>query len=102
MPDPAEYASWTAALADLHAYARAARDPDSTADDATTAIWTPPIHLGPLPVELRERAESLLAEQRVSARTLDELHRVTGRHLSAVRAVPQLADRQSVYLDVTG
>jgi hypothetical protein len=51
---------------------------------------------------LRERALHLLAEQRESVRNLEELHRETGRHLAAVRAVPQMSDRQSVYLDVTG
>lgn len=81
-------------------------DPESAreteSDAAAHVAWTPPTHLGPLPLHLRERARGLLAEQRESVRNLEELYRETGRHLAAVRAVPQMSDRQSVYLDVEG
>ena len=79
-----------------------ALDPASISDAAAHVAWTPPTHLGPLPLHLRERANTLLAEQRESVRNLEELYRETGRHLAAVRSVPQMSDRQSVYLDVTG
>lgn len=79
-----------------------ALDPDTVTDAAAHVAWTPPTHLGPLPLHLRERALHLLAEQRESVRNLEELHRETGRHLAAVRQVPQMSDRQSVYLDVEG
>jgi hypothetical protein len=75
---------------------------DDVADAADDSPWVPPTHLGPLPGDLRERAERLLADQRDSIRTLEDLHRETGRHLAAVRAVPSPRDGQSVYLDVSG
>jgi len=78
-----------------------ALDPEIT-DAAAHVAWTPPTHLGPLPLHLRERALHLLGEQRESVRNLEELYRETGRHLAAVRRVPQMSDRQSVYLDVEG
>ena len=80
----------------------AALDPESVTDAAAHVAWTPPTNLGPLPLHLRERAMHLLAEQRESVRNLEELYRETGRHLAAVRSVPQMSHRQSVYLDVEG
>lgn len=79
-----------------------ALDMHETMDAPAHVAWTPPTHLGPLPLHLRERAEELLAQQRESIRNLEEMHRETGRHLAAVRSVPREADGQSVYLDVTG
>ncbi|WP_411700795.1 hypothetical protein [Conyzicola sp.] len=103
MPESvAAYDSWVEVLAALEESAASALDPGSMTDAAAPATWTPPAGLGPLPLPLRERAQTLLADQRGAARALDELQRETGRHLAAVRAVPQLSDRQSVYLDVTG
>jgi len=77
-------------------------DPDADPDAAAHAAWTPPTHLGPLPLHLRERAREVLAGQRESIRNLEEMHRETGRHLAAVRTVPREADGAPVYLDVTG
>jgi hypothetical protein len=89
-------------MAALEALSASATDLDSVGDAAADAPWTPPTHLGPMPGELRERAERLLAEQQDSMRNLEDLHRETGRHLAAVRAVPSPRDGQSVYLDVSG
>jgi hypothetical protein len=104
LPDSpiARYDSWDDVMAALELSAATALDPEAVTDDAAHVAWTPPAGLGPLPLHLRERALHLLAEQRESVRNLEELHRETGRHLAAVRAVPQMSDRQSVYLDVTG
>lgn len=100
-----QYDSWADVMEALEHANRTAldeRDPDDETDAAAHVAWTPPASLGPLPAHLLERANALLAEQNESIRKLEELHRETGRHLAAVRAVPRLADRQSVYLDVTG
>ena len=96
------YDSWADVMVALESDAKSALSSPENTDAAAHVAWTPPTHLGPLPLHLRERALHVLAEQRESVRNLEELHRETGRHLAAVRAVPQMSDRQSVYLDVTG
>jgi len=89
-------------MAALEESTATALDPEAATDAAAHAAWTPPTNLGQLPIHLRERAMHLLAEQRESVRNLEELYRETGRHLAAVRSVPQMSHRQSVYLDVEG
>jgi hypothetical protein len=89
-------------MAELEASHRAALDVSTATDAAADVAWTPPTDLGPMPAELRERAAALVAEQRESLHTLNELQRETGRHLAAVRAVPSTRQDQSVYLDVSG
>lgn len=89
-------------MAELEASHLRALDSSTAADAAPHVTWKPPTDLGPMPTELRERAVALLAEQRESLHTLDELHRETGRHLAAVRSIPSTRDDQSVYLDVSG
>jgi predicted RNA-binding Zn ribbon-like protein len=96
------YDSWAEVMAALEAANASATRLDEAGDDAADAPWTAPTHLGPMPSELRERADRLLADQRASIRNLEDLHRETGRHLAAVRAVPSPRDGQSVYLDVSG
>jgi hypothetical protein len=93
---------WADAIAALEAAADSGTAFDATGDAAADPAWTAPTHLGPLPAELRDRAERLLARQRASLLDLDDLHRETGRHLAAVRAVPSPREGQSVYLDVSG
>lgn len=65
--------------------------------------WIAPAHLGPMPLDLTDRAARILAAQRLSIQRLRELQRVTGQHLEAIHSIPsaQRTD-QSVYLDVTG
>lgn len=69
----------------------------------TRAIWLAPARLGPIPIELRERADRVLAAQRDAIQQLEEMRHSTGEHLAAVRSIPS-AQRagQSVYLDITG
>ena len=84
---------------------------DLAADAATFARasypigteWSAPAHLGPMPIDLTDRAARILAAQRLSIRRLLELQRVAGQHLEAIHSIPsaQRTD-QSVYLDVTG
>lgn len=65
--------------------------------------WAPPQGLGPLPLELRDRAAAILIAQRAATARLDEHRRETGRHLSALRTVPQVnTHERSAYLDVSG
>jgi hypothetical protein len=103
LPDPTpRYDDWADVMSALEAVNDASTRLDDVSDAADEGSWAPPTHLGPMPGWLRERAERLLADQRESIRTLGELHRETGRHLAAVRAVPTPRDGQSVYLDVSG
>jgi len=97
-----QYDSWAEVMAELELSVETASNTDRATDAAAHVAWTPPTHLGPLPLHLRDQAERLLADQRESIRNLEEMHRETGRHLAAVRSVPRQADGQSVYLDVSG
>ncbi|MEX1080062.1 MAG: hypothetical protein WED09_13245 [Homoserinimonas sp.] len=65
------------------------------------SAWSPPQHLGPIPIDLRERASRILAELGESSRRLTELRLVTGQQLAAVRSIPSPRAAKSVYLDVT-
>jgi hypothetical protein len=68
-----------------------------------TAGWSAPSLIGPLPTSLITRARRILAEQQDAVRRLDEEREVVAQHLAAVRSVPAIrADKQAVYLDVTG
>lgn len=64
--------------------------------------WLPPQHLGPIPIDLRERASRILGELGESSRQLTELRLTTGQQLNAVRSIPSPRAGTSVYLDVTG
>ncbi|MET4583998.1 hypothetical protein ABIE21_003529 [Conyzicola nivalis] len=97
-----QYDSWAEVMAELELSVETASNTDGATDAAAHVAWTPPTHLGPLPLHLRDQAERLLLDQRESIRNLEEMHRETGRHLAAVRSVPRQADGQSVYLDVSG
>ena len=66
------------------------------------SAWEPPHHLGPIPIDLRERASGILAELGKSARRLDDLKLTTGQQLAAVRSIPPARGERSVYLDITG
>ena len=99
---PPSYDSWEDVMSALEHSNATALDPEAAMDAAAHVAWTPPTHLGPLPLHLRDQAERLLADQRESIRNLEEMHRETGRHLAAVRSVPRQAEGQSVYLDVSG
>lgn len=63
--------------------------------------WSSPQHLGPIPIDLRERADSILAELAASSLRLTELRIATGQQLAAVRSIPSPRSAKSIYLDVT-
>jgi hypothetical protein len=99
-------AGWAAALDELEALALTA---DTTGgaglDDAAPRLlaWTPPAGLGPLPVELADRAAAVAVAQRDALAQVDDARLVVLRHLEVVRTVE--ASRQPerpVYLDATG
>lgn len=65
--------------------------------------WRPPIALGPIPVELQERATRLLEAQLHTIRYLEDVRQTTARHLAAVRSVPRSeVGAHPVYFDLIG
>lgn len=66
--------------------------------------WDRPVDHGPLPEELRERAEAILARQHVVLEQMTALLGATRRHQAVVDAVERASARPAaapVYLDVT-
>lgn len=66
-----------------------------------SADWSPPAIVGPLPDEYANYVRELIERQREAVTRLEEARRVTGEHLSAVRAAAS-STGQAVYLDVEG
>lgn len=66
-------------------------------------VWTPPSHLGAIPIALRDRATRILVELGTSSQRMMELRHSTGQQLAAVRSIPSAQrPEQAIYLDVTG
>jgi hypothetical protein len=96
LPD-ATLERWTELLEELE------HDAAHAGDDAELAAWRPPADLGPIPAELRARAEALLDAQAVAMATVVAAQRSTARHLAALRTVPQgRGETGPLYLDASG
>jgi hypothetical protein len=67
----------------------------------SSADWSPPAIVGPLPDEYALYVRELIARQREAVTRLEEAKRVTGEHLGAVRAAAT-STNDAVYLDVEG
>jgi hypothetical protein len=91
---------WAEALTSLETHLDAAL---GQATDGMTDPWQVPTGLGPIPVELVERASVLLTEQAKAIARFQQFRTLTARHLSAVRTVaePRRTDT-SYYLDMAG
>ena len=93
--------AWTALLDQLEADVAAVE----RGDVLNLEPWHPPVNFPTLPVELGDRARSIVRRQRAAiARAFSEKARV-GRHLHAVDSVPTFRGTTSgpaAYLDVTG
>lgn len=86
-------ASW---LAVLDTFERAL----DAADDQLDPAFEPPP--GPVPEELRERAEAVLARQQMMIRGLTASRANVARELAALRRVPTGSPDAPAYLDVEG
>ena len=90
---------WSRTLDQLEdAVHRAGQDPESM-----PATWQPPTDLGPLPVEMVDRATRLVAQQEEAARGISLRLGATARHQSLVAALDSRSARQNrppVYIDV--
>jgi len=69
---------------------------------ATSAAWTPPVHLEPVPAHLMARAEGVLASQRAALDRVEAERRAVLGQLGALRAVGETAaPSRPVYLDAS-
>ncbi|MCU1577830.1 MAG: hypothetical protein JWP19_34 [Rhodoglobus sp.] len=95
--------SWRVIIEDLETdLARLQSAPHVPMDEPMlSARWSPPAVAGPLPDEYAIHVRDLIARQRDAVTRLEEARRVTGEHLSAVRAAAS-STGEAVYLDVEG
>jgi hypothetical protein len=99
------HSDWEAVLSDMEADLTTAISSISPTGDtpARAAGWSAPTRIGPLPAGLIARARRILADQHAAVRRLEEERELVAQHLAAVRSVPAVrAEKQAVYLDVTG
>lgn len=88
--------AWLRALADLEA---SLGRPASGED----ADWVEPGNLGPIPVDLEQRARDLVAGQSEMIAELRHARHLAATHLAALRTVPGMDGAGvSVYLDTSG
>jgi hypothetical protein len=83
---------------------RAERALELDGDLTPVEEWHVPVTYGPLPPELRDRAEEILGRQRRVLSRLSEQLTATTRHRAIVDDVAQLSSRTSelaVYVDVS-
>lgn len=107
---PDWHQAWTCALEELEldvveaerllATGRDAADGIDIIDRRDLASWRPPV-IGPLPVDLRARAEAILARQ---LRVADDLARMMGANRREVEVARRMTSgtlgrRQSVFVD---
>lgn len=106
MPSPsANWDNWASVLNAMEESIAAARlpTPAETGDGGGVPVWVMPSYLGPMPPELRSRANRILNEQREALDVLEERKRAIGKHLAAIEAVPPVnPGGPSAFLDVTG
>ncbi|MCL3860852.1 hypothetical protein [Actinotalea sp. K2] len=69
------------------------------AQDPPADPWAPPVGLGPLPVAMVERAQSVLDRQIELARRLSEAADLSRRHSRAAQALRSAAPSVPVYVD---
>jgi hypothetical protein len=96
LPD-ATVVRWTALLDELE------QELSDAAGDDPRPVWRPPADLGPLPDELRARAEALARAQADAIAVVAAAKRSAARHLTALRTVPQHRRTTGpLYLDASG
>ncbi|WP_394769211.1 hypothetical protein [Lacisediminihabitans sp.] len=105
MPSSSEnWDNWASVLNAMEESIAASRLPAraDAEDYGGVPVWVMPSYLGPMPPDLRTRANRIFSEQQESIDALEERKRVTGRHLAAIEAVPPVnPGGPSAYLDVT-
>lgn len=93
----AERDRWVATLDAMETVARGAGDSSFVPD-----AWSP-ADLGPIPLDLVDRARRVEQWQKAAMARVQEAKRLAASHLAALKTVPSPRPvAQSVYLDVTG
>ncbi|HEY0259146.1 MAG TPA: hypothetical protein VGC18_04780 [Lacisediminihabitans sp.] len=99
MPESPE-GGWPALLAEMEACLVAAEAEPRPDGFAAEPVWTPPDSIGPLPVELAERARAIVRAQAATIALIEDRRRQIGRHLVALRSIPLAGDGgRPSYLD---
>ncbi|WP_159599297.1 hypothetical protein [Agromyces humi] len=96
MPEPADWASLLDQMEADYEFASAGRT------ELIQPLWQAPEHLGPIPDELRARAERLLSMQQKLHAELAKRRGSVARELRGIKAVPKGSSDQPVYLDIAG
>ena len=75
---------------------------DGRMEETAAGAWSPPENLGPIPLELVQRARDVEAAQQAAVVRLEEAKTTTARHLAAIQSVREAkASGHAVFLDVT-
>lgn len=98
-------AAWVAALdtleADVTEVEQLLEDDHRMRDHPISDAWQPPTGLGPLPLDLRPRADAILSRQLIAARTITQTI-ATNRRQAAVTArieTGSAGTRRPAYID---
>jgi hypothetical protein len=106
LPDStANWDNWESVLNAMEASIAASKSavPEPSDEHFGSPVWVMPSYLGPMPAELRSRANRILGNQQESIRTLEERKKVAGKHLAVLASVPPARPGgTAAYLDVTG
>jgi hypothetical protein len=96
------YDNWDAVLSAMENYLQRVVVDDLVEPETGDSAWSLPTDIGPLPVELRERAERVRDAQNEVVAALERRQRSVGKHIAAIRTVPTgQHGGGSAYLDVT-
>lgn len=102
MPDhEAIHESWQLIIAELEADLARVQAGNIAGERIVSADWSPPAIVGPLPDEYANYVRELIERQREAVTRLEEVRRVTGEHIGAVRAASS-STGEAIYLDVEG
>lgn len=93
------FAEWVRALDDLE---RSALLPPMDETDEAFPDWNPPMHLGPIPPQLVDRARFILAAQQDAIVRVSAARERTGRHLRLVTATDVAPEPAARVLDIAG
>ncbi|MFH5824906.1 hypothetical protein [Georgenia sp. AZ-5] len=102
-PDPTGSEAWLEVLTAMEdAVAEVEQGPGTGPAATPAAGWTPPVGIGPIPADLRERAGALVAAQESAMVRLRAAQRTNRSHSAVLRALPHRPGTASIYLDVEG
>lgn len=93
-PESYTHHAWDTLLDDFEAEI----DHIMTEADLPAPPWSPPAGLGPLPLDLEERARQILRAQHAAVRHAQDRLKSARKHRDALNSVPT-AQKEAIYLD---